>query len=72
MGYGARLKPKILKMMKRFGGDPDHLETNLLVDVYQSSFSLHEQSISVKLSDCLQLTNMLHTSRRALALAVTF
>lgn len=67
-GIVRQLKPKMLKLMKTYAEGEDSLETNLLVDVFQSHFQLEEQSVSIRVSDLLQLSNMLHTHTNKLRL----
>merc|ERR1719161_220900 len=55
-----QLMPKMMKVMKTFTEDEDHLETDSLIDVFQSHFSLEEQTVSIRISDCLNITNMIH------------
>lgn len=36
------------------------METESLIDVFQSHFSLEEQTVSIRIHDCLFMSNMIH------------
>merc|ERR1719161_9795 len=55
-----QLMPKMMKIMKSFTEDEDNLETESLIDVFQSHFSLEEQTVSIRVHDCLFMSNMIH------------